>query len=143
MAELFMKLAAVNFDATVGDSNDLSVIRGSSALLLETVSGLAEALQRQFVTEGASVLYAAASEFVIRFDLPPTSSGTKQPRGQPDRMKRQIWLDLCREVAGTVEDEADLGAAAQRLFTELLTDEHRRTWTVAKTCEHLRYHWTT
>lgn len=84
MVELYVKVAAQNFDATVLDSDDLSTIRGSSLALLRFPKLLLDHLDAQIDAElSIEPLQASASETVLRI----AGRGRPQPaeRYEPTR----------------------------------------------------------
>ena len=136
MGRLWVKFAAVNFDATVFDSNDLSVIRGSSALLLAIVDGVARRLAE---VPGATLLYSAASECVLSFNYASSNAAVTRPRGQPHRMRPVDWRAMCAGAAERVQ-EVSFEEAASELHAQIAEDA-KRHWSFEKTQEHLRYYW--
>ncbi len=71
----YLRAAAVNFDATILDTNDLSTVRGSGLALLRAPQRLVEHLRTQLGGRATvAVVYAGASEVVVRLTpvAPPT-----------------------------------------------------------------------
>ena len=136
MAWLWVKFSAVNFSATVFDSNDLSVIRGSSAQLLVIVDRVAEDLAR---LPGATLLYSAASECVLRLSYDAGKTTGERPRGHPQCMKRARWLELCETAAGR-SAEVSFDEAARELHARI-DEDARRSWPLEQTEKYLRFCW--
>lgn len=65
---VYLLAAAVNFDATIFDTNDLSVIRGSSLSVLQFGTTLLQHLEHAFHDRAEiEPLYSGASELALRF----------------------------------------------------------------------------
>ena len=74
---VYLRVAAVNFDATVYDSNDLSTIRGGSLVLLRAPQRLVEHLRTALNARAeVALVYAGASEVVVRLTplAPPAAA---------------------------------------------------------------------
>lgn len=71
---VYLRAAAVNFAATVDDTNDLSTVRGSSLTLLRAPQRLVEHLRTELSSRAAvTLVYEGASEVVVRLTplVPP------------------------------------------------------------------------
>jgi len=99
---LYVLASAVNFDATIFDGNELSVIRGSSARLLRAVEDLyahfCSTFEARAVVERLSV---GASELVIRLSAPSVAAPPPKP---PPGLTKTKWKEarkaLVTEAAG-------------------------------------------
>lgn len=96
MTVLYVKLAAVNFAATLFDTEDLATIRGASSAALRLIPALADHLEATYRPEGVRVdrLSASASEAVICWSTgPPTGTGRvpfpPTPRGKNEKNWRR------------------------------------------------------
>jgi hypothetical protein len=91
---LYAKLAAVDFAATLFDTEDLATIRGASVAALRLVTALADHLEATLRPEDVRVdrLYASASEAVIRWSTEPRagrSDWPSTPRGKNEKNFRR------------------------------------------------------
>lgn len=120
---VYLLAAAVNYDATIFDSNDLSVIRGSSFAVLRFGDDLHNYLQAQLgATADIEPLYSGASELVLRFSskrpaAPPTVK-IEAPFGS-----KQKWRDTT--LPGLVA-QVNAGQTAESVAQEWVTANARQ-----------------
>jgi hypothetical protein len=104
----FVKIAAINFAATVFDSDDLSTIRGSSLAVLRLPKLLVAHLQQPFQDRAAiAPVYASASEAVLKVTptggaAPPEQRKLKEPSG----VNAQRWKRALQGVADAFKQRA-------------------------------------
>lgn len=125
---LFLRFEAVNFGATITDTQDLATIRGASVAALRLAPSLARHIGTQFPDWTVETLYASASEGVLR--LTPKSPETEAPL-VPAPQPRPIPVPKGKSRNGWPRDIERL---ANRLLREGRTEdatieaEARRFW---------------
>lgn len=92
MSEVWLQIAAVNFGATIYDTNDLSVIRGASFAILQSSDDLLAELKQHLADRHAiETLYSGGSEVVLR--IGPKQAGTSGVTLEAPGGSKQKWRD--------------------------------------------------
>ena len=128
---VYAKAAAVNFNGTVLDSNDLSVVRGSSQWLLAAAGDLAARFE---AIDGCERLYASASEVMVRVRAPAPPPAKKGGWRNGPGIKKQVWLALLTSIGAEAERNGEaIAAVAERRYAESIPlKEQQRGFTPEK-----------